>query len=422
MEKKYNILLLVLLPILTFGLGIATGVNTQGQSFDNLVNQVTTTPTSTGQTLEEDALRNNAPEALKNFSTFWEVWNRIRTVHPDGEELSEKDMLYGAVKGLANSVGDPYTYFLDPEESKEFLNVDLNGELQGIGAELQEGENGELIVADTLPGSPAESAGVMPGDIITNVDGKDIVGQNIFEVVKKIRGPRDSHVGITVLRKDELTPLNFDIVRADIKVPSVSMEERENGKLAYIRIQKFANSTGDELKQTVQQLLLKRPKAIVLDLRNNSGGFLTAAVEVLSQFISEGKVLSVESTTSLLPQEYSVDGTAKLADVPMVVLINKQSASASEIVAGALQDLGRATVIGTASFGKGSVQELQDLPDGSSLRITIAKWFTPNGFNVETKVDGEPGIHPDILIENTTQDLKDGKDPQYEKAVEELIK
>ncbi|PIV90168.1 hypothetical protein COW46_04750 [Candidatus Gracilibacteria bacterium CG17_big_fil_post_rev_8_21_14_2_50_48_13] len=367
----------------------------------------------TGATIEE---RQKGAEA--NLALMWDVYSRLLKYHPNAADVADKEYIYGAIKGMTSAVGDPYTYFLTPEESNEFIHVDLNGELQGIGAELTEGEGGILQVVNVLPGTPAEKAGLLGGDVIYKID-QEIVnpGTSVYEAVKKIRGPKDTKVALTILRKDAEEPLEFNITRADIKVPSVEYEEKPGG-IAYLRLNKFSESTLTELSSAVYKIILTSPKGLILDLRNNGGGYLDAAVEVTSAFQKEGVVVSVDDKKrGNGPKTYTVDGRAQLGDVPMVVLVNEQSASAAEIVVGALQDNGRARLIGATTYGKGSVQELENLPDGSSLRITIAKWFTPKGTNVGKTEEKLPGIVPDEIVPVTAAELRAGKDKQMERAL-----
>lgn len=403
----------LLLPILTFFLGIGIGSSTDKKVENKVVQTNATTSGSSLQTKETVSL--NAEQVTSQMKIFWEVWNRLRTEHPDGKSVSDKDMLYGATKGIANAIGDPYTYFLTPEESKEF-NTSLNGELEGIGAELTEGDGGVLTVVSTLKGTPAEKAGILPGDIIYKIDDESVANLTLYTAVEKIRGKKGTSVKITVVRKNEAQPLDFTIQREEIRVPSVSYEAKN--EIAYIKIAKFSETTVSELNTIVNKLLLTPPRGIVLDLRDDGGGYLDASADVASMFLEKGKIVSTRGTKTDSFQEKSAKGEARLGKFPMVVLQNEQTASAAEIVAAALKDNGRAHIIGTNSYGKGSVQELEPLSDGSYLRITIAKWFTPNGYNVGDKSDGKKvGLVPDEQVTLSSQDRKDKKDPQLERAL-----
>ncbi len=403
---------LIIFPVLIFWLGVNIGVM-QGRSLDNGIKVQNMTGTTLSiPTISRPQTNTNGVE----FATFWEVWQRLKKAHPNGVEVSDTTLMQGAIKGLANSLEDPYTYYLTPEESDEFIHTDLNGEVSGIGAELKEGEGGVLTVVSVIAESPAKKAGVLPGDIIYKVNGEVQSNVSLYEAVKKIRGPKGTEVTLTIVRKDEDETLEYKIMRDDIKVPSVNYETREGGNVGYIQLNKFSESTAAELQAVAQKVLLTPPKSLVLDLRDNSGGYLDAAVDVVSIFSERGVVVTMKEADKE-PKVYNVNGRARLTAFPMIVLINEQSASAAEIVAGALKESGRAYLIGKHTYGKGSVQQLETLADGSSLRITIAKWFTPSGFNVMTETEGEPGLHPDMKVELTTADRKENRDPQMEAAI-----
>lgn len=416
-SSPQQLVALLLLPVLTLFLGIGIGSSAEKKTTPNTTQVVST---ASGSTVTEDTVSLNADQASSQMKIFWEVWNRLRTEHPDGKGVSDKDLLYGATKGIANAIGDPYTYFLTPAESKEF-NTSLNGELEGIGAELTEGEGGVLSVVSTLKGTPAEKAGILPGDIIYKINDESVVDLTLYTAVEKIRGQKGTAVKITVIRKNESQPLDFMIQREEIRVPSVTYESKEEGQIAYIKIAKFSESTVSELNMIVNRLLLTPPRGIVLDLRDDGGGYLDASADVASMFLEQGKIVTTRGTKTDSFQEKSAKGGARLGKFPLVVLQNEQTASAAEIVAAALKDNNRAHIIGTNSYGKGSVQELEPLSDGSYLRITIAKWFTPNGYNVGDKADGKKvGLQPHEEVTLSLQDRKDKKDPQLDRALNYL--
>lgn len=420
---------LLLVAALTFaaGFGVATMKYRDELSFARAAQVDTTTTVDRGEVATTFAgtgatIVERQQQFSRNLFLFWDVYTRLLKYHPDASEVADQDFVYGAIKGLTASVGDPYTYFLTPEESNEFINVDLNGELQGIGAELHEGEGGILEVASVLRGTPAEASGLLAGDVIYKIDETTVAPyMNVYEAVKLIRGPKGTQVRLTVVREGLDDPKEIAITRDDIKVPSVEFEEKENGQIAYIRLNKFSESTASELQSVIYKVLLTPPQGLILDLRNNGGGYLDAAVDVVSAFQATGNVVTIDDKKrGNGPKTYEVTGRAQLADVPMVVLINEQSASASEIVAGALQDNDRAQIIGAPSYGKGSVQELENLSDGSSLRISIAKWFTPSGQNVEKTETKPAGVQPDDLVPLTAQELREGADKQLERALSYL--
>lgn len=323
-------------------------------------------------------------------------------------------MIHGAVRGLVEAVGDPYTSFMPPKENKEFRQS-LNGSLQGIGAELTMKED-DIVVVAPLKGSPAEAAGLMPDDIITHVDGQSIEGYTLSDAVEIIRGPKGTEVTLTISRdgrEDDIT-----ITREEITVPSVESEVKEYaGKdIGYIALNRFGDTTTEEVASAVKDLMKQDIQGLIFDVRFNGGGYFDKAVDLSSMFLEKGKVVSVAHREGE-PIHHYASGRPIAPTIPMVVLINEGSASASEILAGALQDNGRATIIGKKSFGKGTVQEVFELPGGTSIRITTARWLTPNGTDL-----GKEGVHPDIDVDRTKEDIEAEKDPQLDAALELLSK
>lgn len=318
-----------------------------------------------------------------------------------------RDMVYGAIRGAVEGLGDPYTVYADPEENKEFFEG-LDGVYEGIGAEIDI-LNGQLTIIAPLAGSPAETAGVKPGDVVTAIDGVTVSGLTMNDVLAKIKGPAGTVVNLTIQRADS-APLVIPVTRKVIKRDSV--ETKIEDGIAVIRIFKFAGDTEAEFKKAVDKVLTEGVSGVVLDLRGNPGGYLDAGVAVANEFISSGTIVEERFKTGVITP-FEADGKGRLLNMPVVVLVNGGSASASEILAGALQDAKRAQVVGTQSFGKGSVQEVVSFPDGSSLRVTVAKWYTPNGRSIS---DG--GITPDKVVE----DSDPNKDLQLDTAKELLKK
>jgi carboxyl-terminal processing protease len=314
---------------------------------------------------------------------------------------------------MVYSLEDPYTTFLTPKENKDFQES-INGTLEGIGAELTL-RDGMITVVSPLKGSPAKKAGIQPEDVILKVNGENIQDFSLEQVVMRIRGPKGSKVKLTLGRKGQSEPFDVEILRETININSVDWKMIDG--IAHIELNQFGGKTRGEFTKAISEIQLKRPKGVILDLRYNGGGYLDGAVDIASEFMEKGKVVSVKKRNPIEDEVTYVTGKARMATVPMVVLINKGSASASEIVAGAIRDNGRGTIIGETSFGKGTVQEVQNLIDGSSLRITIAKWFTPSNVNI-SKV----GITPDKEVKRTIEDIKANKDPQLDAAVEFLKK
>ncbi len=348
-----------------------------------------------------------------DFNLFWDVWDQLKEKYVDKDKLDDKKMFYGALKGLVESTGDPYTIFMDPKIAKEFSN-DLAGTFEGIGAELGK-KNDIITIVAPLAGMPAEKAGLQAGDQIYAVDGESTAGLTIDEVVNKIRGPKGTKVTLTIFRKGFEKTEDITIIREMIIVKSVKTKISEDG-IFIITITNFNDDTSDLFKQAVAEAVSKNPKGIILDLRNNPGGYLETAIDVASEWIDEGIIVS-EQFSQEKKNEYKNRGLARLKNFPTVVLVNQGSASASEIVAGALKDYGKATIVGMKTFGKGSVQTLEDMDDGSSIKITVAKWLTPKGYNIN-----DQGITPDIQIDLILEDYNADKDPQINKAIEILNK
>ncbi len=348
-----------------------------------------------------------------DLNLYWKVWNELFDMYVNESKLDKQAMVYGSIKGMVSALNDPYTVFMDPQESKSF-DESLNGNLEGIGAELTVKDQ-TLQVISPIKNSPAEKAGLLPGDIIYKIDGNLTTDMSLFSAISKIRGPKGSQVTLTILRKGKNQPFDLAITRDTVNVESVSLEDKGNG-IYYIAINQFSDSTKTEFDKAIQQILLKEPKGIVLDLRYNGGGYLDISVDILSEFL-KGKVaaVTIKKRDPKDDETLYVSGNAPLGDVPLVVLVNKGSASASEIVAGAIQDHKRGLILGEQSFGKGSVQEIDKMPDGSSLRITIAKWYTPNGRSIS-----EVGITPDQVVAYTEKDAEQKKDPQMDAALKYL--
>ncbi len=348
------------------------------------------------------------------FSPFWEAWNLVHENYVD-QPVDDVALMRGAISGMMNALGDQHSTYMDPKDFAQ-ANSSLSGEYEGIGAYVDTTTD-YLTITSPMPGSPAERAGLLSGDQIVAIDGEDMTGIDAEVARTKVLGPANSTVHLSVLREGEDKLLEFDVLREKITMKSSSGKMLEND-IAYIQITTFGDKTTPELLATLKELMAQNPKGIILDLRNNGGGYLTTSVEVTSQFVAEGVVLyeqygdGTRTTYDVLP-----DGMATDTKIPMVVLINEGSASASEIVAGALQDSGRAKLVGVTSYGKGSVQNWIPLSgDNGAVRITIAKWLTPKEHTIH-----EVGLTPDVVAERTEEDYKANLDPQLDKAVEVLL-
>lgn len=349
-----------------------------------------------------------------DFSLFWQTWDLIKANYVDQDKLTDKQMFYGALSGLVSSVDDPYTVFMNPEESKLF-NEDLTGTFSGIGAEVGLRNDVVTIIAP-LAGTPAERAGLRSGDKVYAIDKQSTVGLTVDEAVKKIRGDKGTTVTLTIARNgDKLRDIS--ITRDTIVVKSVATNYDQASGLYTITVSNFNADTEPLFQAAIQDIERQKPRGLILDLRNNPGGYLDAAVAIASFWISDGVIVSEQFSNQSATQPQHARGLAPLAGLPTVVLINQGSASASEIVAGALMDHQQATTIGKTTYGKGSVQVVRDLPDGSMVKITTAKWLTPNGTSINDK-----GIKPNIEVELTEDDFNKNVDPQMVKARQFLLK
>ncbi len=347
-----------------------------------------------------------------SFDQFWQVWNQVKTKYVN-QPADEVSMFYGAIEGMVAGLGDPYSVYLPPKKAEEFT-AEISGKFEGIGAELGKKEE-QLVVIAPLPKSPAEAAGIKAGDRIFAIDGEPTAGLSVDAAASKIRGKKGTTVTLTLAPEKQDTLAEVKITRDVIVVPTVLFEMKENN-IAYVRLSVFNRETWPNFDKLIPQILAKSPKGLILDLRSNPGGYLETAVEVASEWIESGPILRERFSTDVV-QEHPTFGMHRLSQMPTVVLVDGGTASASEIVAGALQDYKKAVVVGQKTFGKGSVQSFDILPDGSALKITIAKWFTPNDRQIHEK-----GIDPDFIIsESSTSSTPNSKeDAALEKALDIL--
>ncbi len=350
------------------------------------------------------------------FATFWEAWSFLNEefygdIPPDDERV------YGAIRGMVRSFDDQHTSFIDPVRAA-VMGENMQGSFSGIGATVRLDEAGRLLIVDPMPDHPAFLAGIRPNDMVLDVDGQPVEGLSLFEAVLLIRGPTDSTVVLTILREGEPEPFDVSIVRAKIELEVVQSELLdEPGNIGYVRLTQFSNGATDKVAKAINDLLDQGAANLVFDLRSNPGGLLSESVDVSSLFIKSGPVV-IEKLKDGEEKVFKVKSGRQVAvGIPMVILVNGGSASASEIVAGAVQDAGRGTIIGEQTFGKGSVQLPHYLSDGSELRVTIAEWLTPSS----RQIHGE-GITPDIIAEMTFEDFEQGLDPQLAEAVKFLNK
>lgn len=373
-----------------------------------------------------------------NMALFYEVLDRVNRDYYDKTKVDSKKVLYGAISGMLQSLDDPYTSFFPPKENTSF-KTQLSGQFEGIGAELGLSDQNRVIVVSPLDGSPAQKAGIKSGDAILKVGEDSTIGWTLPQVVDKIRGPKGTPVKLTILHEKDKTPKDLSIVRDVITVKSVTgwlkqvncttdgkCENKEScstcGSVAYIRLSQFGDRTNNEFLGVVNDLYgkiqkEKNFKGVILDLRNNPGGYLNDAVFIASEFIKDGVVV-IQQDGSGSQTPLSVSRKGLLTDIPVIVLVNKGSASASEIVAGALRDHGRAKLAGEQSFGKGTIQSAIDVDDGASVHLSIGKWLTPNGTWVH-----KVGLTPDIEVALDSKSINGlGFDNQLQKAISELLK
>ena len=347
-------------------------------------------------------------ELPPEFERLLEVWELLQREHINGGALDSQTVSDGAIRGMLAALDDPYAAFFSPEQYN-VANQDLKGFFEGIGAQVGI-RNGHITILAPMPGTPAERAGIRPGDVILEIEGESTEGISLLEAVNLIRGPKGTVVNLLVLHDDAGSPVPIAITRGVIPLTSVEFTMNADG-IGHLRVFNFASNTNDELLAALRQFEDSRGRGLVLDLRNNPGGLLSAVVDVTSQFLGDGLVLyQIDAKGNRTDWGVKAGGQAK--EIPMVVLVNEFSASASEVFAGAIMDHERAIVIGETTFGKGSVNNLWPLTDGSGVNFTIAHWFTPKG----TLIEGA-GITPDIVLENVPNDAGD---LQLERAVEIL--
>jgi carboxyl-terminal processing protease len=394
-KPKYPTILVVV------AIFLLVGACASGYIVGNVTSRGTTDSGSTSSGAENtDAL----------FAPFWEAWQIVQTNYLE-QPVDEEKMMQGAIRGMLDSLGDQHTSYMSPAEFED-ANAPLEG-YDGIGAYVN--TDGELLtIIEPIDGSPAEAADLRAGDQILAIDGEDVTGMLPENARLKVLGPAGSTVILTILREGVEQPFDVEITRAHIVIPSVVSEMLE-GQIAYVSLSTFGETSAEDLRNAIEQLLAQNPKALILDLRNNSGGYLDIAIDIGSLFLSDG-VVAYEEYGDGTRITYETTGEAIAADIPMVVLVNEWSASASELVAGALQDRGRAQIVGAVTFGKGTVQSWIPLSnDQGAVRVTIARWLTPNGDNVH-----ETGLTPDYEVAFTEEDMVAGNDPQLKRAIELL--
>jgi len=349
------------------------------------------------------------PEDL-NFSLFWEAYHKLQEKFVNQENFDVQEIIYGAISGMVKSLEDPYTVFFPPEDTKRFIE-DVQGSFEGVGMEI-EIKKGQLQVVAPLEGTPADRAGLRAGDKIMKVDGNPTADLIIQEAVNLIRGPKGTQVILTIFRSDWEETRDIPVVRDAIDVPSLRWEMKEDN-IAYIKIHHFTQIASFDFAQAAFEILDSKATRMIIDLRNNPGGYLEVAQDIAGWFLEPGEVVVIEDFGGGNEKEYLAKGNGVFLDYKLVVLINEGSASGSEILAGALRDNRGILLIGETSFGKGSVQQLEELTGGSSLKITVANWLTPS-----RQLISETGLEPDIKVEMTPEDYEQDRDPQLGRAIE----
>ncbi len=396
--------------VVVFVLGLVTG---------RVVN-----PTG-GGSLNIPRIISNSSDVPKeiNFDLFWNVWNTMSSQYVDTSKIDYEKMFYGAIKGVVNSYDDPATVFLDPKETEEFNKSNEGKAFEGIGAELGY-SNGQIIVVTPIDGSPAQKAGIKSGDIILKVDGVDIKQtDSIYDVVGKIRGEAGTTVKLTVLHIGANQVSEISIVRGEIDLPSIELKDvKDNSDIKIIDVGRFTDSSVNEWKKNwdkvIDQALKTNPKGIILDLRSNPGGYFDSAVYAGGEFLPKNTIIAKHEDRKGDGKDYKVDRKGDMLDIPLVVLVNGNSASASEILSGALKYHKRAIIIGEPTYGKGTAQSIVPLSRGASLHITTLKWLLPDG----SWINKENTIKPNVEVKYSEEDFKNGQDNQLNKAVEELRK
>jgi carboxyl-terminal processing protease len=412
------IILLLVVGSFSIGMFVGGGNSENETPVVSPSSAVSTASTVLQETLE-DILETKPPQQTSTpadleqlFDPFWQSWDLVHELYLE-QPVDDELMMQGAIKGMMESLGDQHSSYMDPEQYRQ-ANMDIDGSYEGIGAWV-DGTGEYLTIVSPMPDSPAEKAGLLPGDQIIAIDGEDMTGIDGSLVIRKVLGPAGTSLTLTIFREGEPEPFDVTLERAQIVIPFVEYEVLD-GDIAYVKLFSFSDIVTEEFTAALEDLMSQDPVGLILDLRNNPGGVRDTAVEITSQFIGDGVIMYQEYGDGSRDSFEAVKG-GLATDIPLVVLINEGSASGSEIVAGAIQDYERGTLVGMVSFGKGSVQNWIPLVDEQGLvRVTIARWLTPKGRTIH-----ELGIEPDIEVDYTEEDFLNELDPQLDKAIEILI-
>ncbi|MFZ3080049.1 MAG: S41 family peptidase [Bellilinea sp.] len=402
------LIIAIFLMLVSFAGGIFTGINLPS----NLSLPSNFSPQTTTETQAIPGVTSTPVDREALFKPFWQAWDLVHKQYVD-QPVDDTTLMRGAISGMLSSLGDPNTAYMDPIQYQQ-ANVPLEGSYEGIGAWVD--TSGEfLTIISPMAGSPAEAAGLKSGDMITAVDGTSVVGTDPTLVLRSVLGPAGSTVVLTIQREGEENPFDVSIVREEIVIPLVTSKMLDNN-IAYLQIIQFGDKTEKDVRDALRELLKNNPRGLILDLRNDPGGFLDTAIAVVSQFIPDGVVM-YEDHGNGERVTFTARSGGLATEIPLVVLVNEGSASASEITAGAIQDRNRGKLVGTTTYGKGTVQSWSTLVDNQgAIKVTIAHWLTPN----ERQIHGI-GLTPDVEVQLTEEDIKANLDPQLDKAVEILL-
>lgn len=410
-SKKFKIFLVASAILFVFLTGIKTGQIFYAKAFSSSSQEtfnLKTIPIILG-------VENSTSTLLQgDFSLFWKSLEIVKRRYYDPSQFNDEKIIYGAINGALSSLGDPYTVFFSPEDSKKF-NEDLTGSFGGIGAEIGM-KNNQIVIVTPLKGAPAERAGLKPGDKIIKINDTFTLNMTVDQAVKMIRGEPGTEVNLEIFREEWNSTKTFTIKREIINIPTLDwkiLNTTSSKRIAYVQLYNFYGQAPSEFYKAGLAILTQNPDGMILDLRNNPGGYLDVAQEIAGWFLKRGDLFVVEKGRDNYTQKLYALGNQVFSRMPIVVLVNNGTASASEILAGALRDNRGVQIVGEQTFGKGSVQELVNLPNGSTLKITIAEWLTPK----ETVIN-KVGIKPDFEVKPTEEDIKEKRDPQLEKALE----
>lgn len=400
----FSFVFVVFLISVSFGIGFELGKKKEGTA------ELEKIPVTEAIFINKE----RGASSVIDFSLFWEVWKLVQEKFVDAEKLDANQLFFGAINGMLRATGDPYTVFFDSEENKKF-NEDITGSFEGIGAEIGI-KGGVLTIVAPLKDSPAEKAGLRAGDKVLKIGEDSTAETSVDDAIDKIRGDKGTDVVLTIFRNGEDETREITITRDTISVKSVEVEFKDDGSIAYIELNRFGADTTGEFRKIANDVISHKVQGVILDMRNNPGGFLDVSVELASKMLPKGKTVVIEEDSEGNQKKLPTAGGDVLSGIETIVLINEGSASASEILAGALKDnRENVTIVGMKSFGKGSVQELIPLKQGTAVKITVAKWLTPNGKQINNE-----GINPDIEIDLTNDDYEKDRDPQLDKALETL--